>query len=61
MTKAERFLKKLESDRPKILNDDARKHAAELVKDKAKAKAFLQRAGILDKNGNFTRPYCQEV
>ena len=57
MTRAEEFLKKLEESRPKILSDKARKYGISLTKDKTKALAFLQRAGIVDKDGKLTKEY----
>lgn len=56
-TKAESFLKKLEENRPKILSDKARAYGKSLTKDKKKAQAFMQKAGILDKDGKLTPEY----
>lgn len=59
-TKAEKFLKQLEKKRSKVLNDDVRKYATAVAKDKRKAKAFLQRAGIIDKEGQLTPEYSRK-
>lgn len=57
MTKVEKFLKKLEEDRPKILSSEVRAYAISLTKNKQKAKAFLREGGIIDKNGKLTSHY----
>lgn len=57
MNKAEKLLKKLKESRPRILSNKARAYGESLTKDKDKAKAFLQRAGIMDKDGNLTPEY----
>ncbi|MDR5899466.1 hypothetical protein QC823_10745 [Halomonas vilamensis] len=40
-----------------LLTEDMEAHAKEISKDKVKAKAFLVRAGLMQKNGKPTKAF----
>ena len=57
MYEAELLYKKLEAERPRVLNEKAIALLSELARDKDKALAFFVSAGTHDKNGNLKSQY----
>ena len=57
MCEAEMVYKKLEAERPRVLNNEALALLNDLANDKEKALAFFVRAGTHDKNGKLKPQY----
>ena len=57
MCEAEMVYKKIEAERPRVLNNEALALLNELANDKEKALAFFVRAGTHDENGKLKPQY----
>jgi len=57
MCDAEKLLRKLKRNRPRVLSASARALAESIVKSKKKSRKFLRDAGIIDKKGQLTSHY----